>query len=67
MEFIIQNQHFPEEYHHFSASEKPIFKTCEDEKVFSLDNENIKQEIGIQLSFILQIKLQKKHILAIYC
>ena len=31
-----------------------------------LHNENIKQEIGIQLSFILEIKLQKEHFLAKY-
>ena len=33
---------------------------------FTLHNENIKQEIGIQLSCILEVKLQKEHFLAKY-
>ena len=35
-------------------------------KEFTLHNENIKQEIGIHLSFILEIKFQKQHFLAKY-
>ena len=33
---------------------------------FMLNKENIKQEIGIQLSFFSEVKLKKEHLLAKY-
>ena len=60
--FIFENKalkvHFLANYEDFCAANVSFLKPCQD-GIYTMISQNIYQEIGIQVTFILEIKLEK--------